>query len=108
MIDVNVGDSVTVVLHNSLPQASSILFQGQPMPPDTTGAPATTGVKTYSFTATNPGTFLYEAGFATGNNTQHQVAMGLYGAFVVRPALAGSVVWHGGDELQHRGHPRVG
>ena len=54
------------------------------MVPDTVGAPATTGTKDYTFTASRPGTFLYEAGL-TANN-EHQVAMGLYGALVVRPA----------------------
>ena len=92
VITVNVGDVVTVVLHNDLnvvpAETTSLLFQGQPVPPDTTGA-AAGGTASYTFTATNPGTFLYEAGFATGNNTQHQVAMGLYGALIVRPATVG-------------------
>ena len=52
------------------------------MVPDTTGAaPGTT--KVYTFVASKPGTFLYEAGLLP--RAQHQVAMGLYGALVVRP-----------------------
>ncbi|MGZ5392983.1 MAG: multicopper oxidase domain-containing protein, partial [Mycobacterium sp.] len=84
---VNEGDSVTVNLTNTLTVATGMLFQGQAMVPDTTGAPAGGGTKTYTFTATNPGTFLYEAGLLP--NAQHQAAMGLYGALVVRPAVAG-------------------
>ena len=38
---------------------------------------------TYTFTATTPGTTIYEAG--PTENARHQVAMGLYGALVVRP-----------------------
>jgi hypothetical protein len=83
---VNQGDSVSVNLTNNLPEASAMVFQGQGMAPDTTGT-ASGGTKTYVFTATSPGTFLYEAGLLP--NAQHQAAMGLYGALVVRPATAG-------------------
>ena len=86
---VNQGDSVQVTLHNGLTEATSLLFQGQAMVPDTTGA-AAGGTKTYTFTATNPGTFLYEAGLLP--NAEHQVAMGLYGALIVRPTSASDVV----------------
>ncbi len=55
------------------------------MIPDTTGVAA--GASTiYTFTASSPGTFLYEAGLTP--NGQHQVAMGLYGALIVRPTAA--------------------
>ena len=80
---VNQGDTVTVNLTNNLPEASAMLFQGQAMVPDPSGAAASGGTKTYTFTATNPGTFLYEAGLLP--NAQHQAAMGLYGALIVRP-----------------------
>ena len=65
---------------------TALLFQGQPMPPDLTGvAPGST--RTYSFTATHAGTYLYESGLVP--NTQYQTAMGLHGALVVHPATAG-------------------
>jgi len=88
VINVMVGDVVTVNLHNGLSEASGILFQGQTMVPDVTGAlpfnGSTYSSKSYTFTATQPGTYLYEAALLP--NAQHQVAMGLYGAIVVRPA----------------------
>lgn len=88
VIVVNVGDSVTVNLQNKLSEATGLHFQGQNMVPDTTGAPAGTatvfGARSYTFTAANPGTFLYEAALLP--NTEYQTAMGLYGALIVRPA----------------------
>ena len=46
-----------------------------------TNSAAVNGSVTYSFTAGNPGTYLYESGTDVGK----QVQMGLYGALVVRP-----------------------
>lgn len=90
VIDVNVGDTVTVTLQNALPEASGLLFQGQAMVPDTSGAGAATGAiypsKSYTFVASKPGTFLYEAALLP--NAEHQSAMGLHGALLVRPPRA--------------------
>jgi FtsP/CotA-like multicopper oxidase with cupredoxin domain len=61
VINAVVGDVVTVNLGNSLPEATGLIFQGQAMVPDVTGAAATTGTKSYTFTVSNPGTFLYQA-----------------------------------------------
>jgi hypothetical protein len=95
---VNQGDTVTVVLNNGLPEATSIMFlgvdnvqaNGAPAQPEFNGTTLTSltksapanGSVTYSFTASNPGTYLYESGTDVGK----QVQMGLYGALVVRPA----------------------
>jgi FtsP/CotA-like multicopper oxidase with cupredoxin domain len=97
---VNAGDTVTVVLQNTFPEDVSIIFPGQenvlangaPAQPrlDANGkvtsltnvAPRNGGSVTYSFVATQPGTFLYES----GTEPQKQVRMGLFGALVVRPA----------------------
>jgi FtsP/CotA-like multicopper oxidase with cupredoxin domain len=98
---VNQGDTVTVVLNNTLPEATSIMFlgiddvqaNGAPAQPEFNGpsgalssltgtAAASGGSVTYSFTAALPGTYLYESGTDVGK----QVQMGLYGALVVRPA----------------------
>ncbi|MEU2609990.1 multicopper oxidase domain-containing protein [Micromonospora sp. NPDC007271] len=94
------GARVTVVLHNSLPEPTSITFPGQvqvlaegrPAQPETdaagtltsltTTAAAGNGSVTYTFTAGPPGTYLYQS----GTDVQKQVQMGLYGALVVRPA----------------------
>ena len=86
-LTVNAGDEVTIVLHNTLGEATSLYLGGQALVPDTVGASATTGTATYTFTASRPGTYLYEAGLT--KNHQHQVAMGLYGALVVHSATAG-------------------
>lgn len=93
------GDAVTIVLHNTLPEATSAVFPGQtgvkangnPAQPqfDTGGsltslvqsAAATNGSVTYTFTAGSPGTYLYES----GTDVNKQVQMGMYGALVVRP-----------------------
>lgn len=83
ILEATAGDVVTITLHNSLAEPTGMVFQGQPMPPDVVGT--ANGVdKTYTFTATNAGTYLYQA--APLNNAEHQTAMGLYGALIVRPA----------------------
>ena len=94
------GKPVTVVLHNTLPEATSIVFPGQtavkangnPAQPqfDSGGsltslvqpAAKNDGSVTYTFTAGSPGTYLYK----TGTDVNKQMQMGLYGALVVRPA----------------------
>ncbi len=81
-----VGQTVQITLHNGVGEPSSLLIQGQGTAPDRAGAPVG-GTETYNFTADRAGTYLYEAGLRP--NAQHQVAMGLYGALVVRPANAG-------------------
>jgi FtsP/CotA-like multicopper oxidase with cupredoxin domain len=96
---VHEGDKVTVILHNTLPEPTSIVFPGQddvradgaPSQPQVDGtglmtslapaADATNGSVTYTFTADRAGTYLYEA----GTNPEKQVRMGLFGAFIVRP-----------------------
>ncbi|UQX87377.1 multicopper oxidase domain-containing protein [Jatrophihabitans telluris] len=95
------GATVTVVLHNSLPEPTSILFPGQSgvladgkaaQPQYTTdAAPALTslvqsasangGSVTYQFTAGTPGTYLY----TSGTDVKKQQQMGMFGALVVRP-----------------------
>ncbi|RIK39995.1 MAG: copper oxidase [Chloroflexi bacterium] len=91
---VNQGDTVTVNLTNNtakIQESVSIIFPGQ------SGVTASGGVAglltneaangggtvSYTFVASEPGTYLYES----GTNQHKQVHMGLYGAIVVRPAL---------------------
>ncbi len=79
------GDHVTVNLTNQLSQPTSILFGGQAMVPDQAGiAPGASDQ--YEFTASQPGTYLYEAGMIPGS--QYQAAMGLHGVLIVRPSGA--------------------
>lgn len=97
---VDEGQTVTVVLQNTLNEATSLIFPGQdevlangvPVQPEfdvngvvtslaQTAPPG--GSVTYTFTASRPGTFLYES----GTDTIKQVNMGLFGALIVRPAL---------------------
>ena len=97
------GDTVTVILHNTLPEATSIAFPGQqsvlangvPAQPQFSGttlasltdtAAANGGTVTYSFVASQPGTYLYES----GTNPEKQVRMGLFGALIVRPSVGGA------------------
>ena len=98
-IEVTEGDTVHVTLHNTLGAKTALLFQGQQMPLDRSGAGANTGTSEYTFDADHAGTFIYEAGpvlasdpnpaTGTDTGTQYQTAMGLHGALVVRPAGAG-------------------
>jgi FtsP/CotA-like multicopper oxidase with cupredoxin domain len=83
---VNEGDTVTVNLHNGLSENTALLFQGQSMIPDTVGV-APGEMKTYTFTASKAGTYLYEASPLLA---AHQSAMGLYGALVVQSATPGT------------------
>ena len=96
---VNEGETVTVILHNTLPADTSIIFPGQnnvlangvPAQPQFDGggtltsmtdvATANGGSVTYSFVAENPGTFVYQS----GTNPDKQVRLGLFGALIVRP-----------------------
>lgn len=93
---VNQGDTVTVTLTNNLPAAAgntSILFPGFAVTA-TGGAPGLLaqeavhgGTVTYRFVASTPGTHAYYS----GTRGSLQVEMGLYGAVVVLPNLAGNV-----------------
>jgi FtsP/CotA-like multicopper oxidase with cupredoxin domain len=80
------GESMVVTLHNALAgETVALAFPGQEVFPDLDGV-GSGGTVIYTFDLTNPGTFLYEAGMT--DNGVRQVAMGLYGALVVRPAGA--------------------
>lgn len=84
VLDVAAGDVVTVNLSNGLAENVSIIFRGQNLIPDPVGA-GPGGSTSYTFTASAPGTYMYEA----GTNPGIQLPMGLYGAMVVRPATPG-------------------
>ncbi|MFQ5577405.1 MAG: hypothetical protein ACE5G8_10515, partial [Anaerolineae bacterium] len=71
---------------------TSIVFPGQVGVAAGGGAPGVMTVEapsggsvSYTFVADAPGTFLYES----GTDPERQVAMGLFGALIVRPAISG-------------------
>ena len=90
-LEVNEGDTVTVVLDNMLPVPVSIVFPGQQGVTATGGmaglltqevdAMGMGGPVTYSFTASEPGTYAYYS----GTQPELQCEMGLVGAIIVRP-----------------------
>lgn len=94
----NEGEVVTVTLRNNLPEPVSIVFPGQTGVTASGGAPglftrvaATAGgTVSYTFTAGEPGTYLYES----GTSPHKQIEMGLYGALIVRPALGASYAYN--------------
>jgi FtsP/CotA-like multicopper oxidase with cupredoxin domain len=98
---VNQGDTVTIVLHNTLAEPTSLIFPGQQgvqanghaSQPEFSGTTVTSlaksaaangGSVTYSFVASQPGTYIYES----GTNPEKQMQMGLFGALIVRPGTA--------------------
>jgi FtsP/CotA-like multicopper oxidase with cupredoxin domain len=107
---VNEGDTVTVILTNSLTEPVSIMFPGQenvladgaPAQPQFSGTGALVsltnavppgGSISYSFVATNPGSYIYES----GTLPHQQVRMGLFGALVVRPATGADRMYNRAD-----------
>lgn len=82
------GESVTLRLHNRLGTGritSLAMPQVDSFTEDTTGV-ADLADKDYTFTATRPGTYLYEAGGTTDG--ARQTALGMVGALVVVPTAA--------------------
>ncbi|MEW6402907.1 MAG: multicopper oxidase domain-containing protein [Chloroflexota bacterium] len=104
---VNEGDTVSIVLHNTFnrdislifPGQENVLADGQPDGPVFNGsdlvslakvAPANGGSVTYSFVASQPGTYLYQS----GTDPEIQVPMGLFGAIVVRPMMGANFMYN--------------
>ena len=97
MIKVNVGDKVRLVLHNELPESTSIHFHGIRVPNSMDGVDPYTqpAVKVgtsfvYEFTALEPAVGIYHS----HHNAQIQVPNGLFGALLIGdmpiPASLGS------------------
>ena len=85
---VNQGDAVQITLNNTLPFAVSLVFPGQSVTASggtpgllTSEAGPGSGTVTYSFTASQPGTYLYNS----GTRSDLQIEMGMVGALIVRP-----------------------
>jgi FtsP/CotA-like multicopper oxidase with cupredoxin domain len=107
---VNEGDTVTVILNNTLAEDVSIMFPGQEnvlangalAQPQFAGAALSSltnvaarngGSVTYTFTASKPGSYIYES----GTDPQKQVRMGLFGALVVRPSKGADYMFNRDD-----------
>ena len=83
----NQGETLRVILHNELPgETVSLVFPGQLGLLDYVTGVGQGVSQVYEFDLAGPGTFTYEAGPTP--NGGRQVAMGLFGALVVRPAAA--------------------
>jgi FtsP/CotA-like multicopper oxidase with cupredoxin domain len=83
------GDQVRIVLHNHLPEATTIHWHGLILPnqmdgpAEITQAPVLPGQSfTYAFKAAQHGTYFYHP-HANPDRTQ---SLGLYGAFIIDPA----------------------
>ena len=81
-LTVTVGDTVTLTVTNNLPAGHPLSFEIPGITFDAGPADAAVGATvTRTFTASAPGTYLYNSGGDAGR----QAAMGLYGALIVRP-----------------------
>ena len=76
VLEVNVGDVVTINLTSNLPAGHTASFELSGLPVKDLGGGQ------YQFTASRAGTFVYQSPGDAGR----QEAMGLYGALIVRPA----------------------
>lgn len=116
---VNQGDPITVTLRNNLPPAAgraSIVFPGQQVTAsggaqglltreaaqsDDPGTPEDESLVTYTFTPSQPGTYLYRS----GTRPDLQVEMGLVGALIVRPtgfdAVNNRIAYNHADSAYH-------
>lgn len=103
------GDTITVNLGNELTVPVSIVFPGQTGVTATGGAPGLitaeappAGTVSYSFVATQPGTYTYYS----GTNPDLQIEMGLVGALIVRPtgynAVTNKIAYNHADSRYDR------
>jgi FtsP/CotA-like multicopper oxidase with cupredoxin domain len=86
------GASMQITLHNTLNMPVSLVFPGQIGVTATGGSQgaitreaATGGSVTYTFTASQPGTYTYHS----GTRPDLQIEMGIVGALIVRPVVEG-------------------
>jgi FtsP/CotA-like multicopper oxidase with cupredoxin domain len=89
---VSQGTVLQITLNNELPMPVSLVFPGQIGVTATGGSQgaitreaATGGSVTYTFTASQPGTYTYHS----GTRPDLQVEMGIVGALIVRPVVMG-------------------
>ena len=85
-IEVNEGDRVRIILHNKLPEETTMHWHGLEVPPEMDGPPFISqapiepgGSFTYEFTLHQHGTFFYHSHGAM------QEMMGMIGLFIIHP-----------------------
>ena len=99
------GDVVQVTLNNTLSEPTSIVFPGQigvaasggTAGQITNEATNGAGAVTYTFTASEPGTYMYQS----GSHAELQIQMGLVGALIIRPAAGGEGTAYGSPSTQY-------
>ena len=86
-----VGDRIRIILHNELPEPTTIHSHGLIVPPNMDGVPVISQPAvmpgesfTYEYTVRNAGSHMYHSHFMA----EHQVPMGLLGAFIVSDPAA--------------------
>ena len=86
-----VGDHIRIILHNELPEPTTIHSHGLFVPPEMDGVPVISQEAvmpgesfTYEYTLRNSGSHMYHSHFMA----EHQVPMGLLGAFIVTDPAA--------------------
>jgi FtsP/CotA-like multicopper oxidase with cupredoxin domain len=89
-----VGDRIRIILNNELPEPTTIHSHGLIVPNDMDGVPVISQPAvmpgesfTYEYTVRNAGSHMYHSHFMA----EHQVPMGLLGAFIVTDPAAGDV-----------------
>lgn len=100
---VDEGTVVTINLQNDLPVPVSMVFPGQQGVVTTGGDPGILTAEvpplvpgatvSYTFTASNPGTYLYHS----GTQQELEIEMGLLGAFIVRPTMGANFAYNHAD-----------
>jgi FtsP/CotA-like multicopper oxidase with cupredoxin domain len=86
LLSVNEGDLVTLNVTNALPAGHTISIEVPGLNFDAGPTDAAVGATvSRTFTASAPGTYLYQS----VGDAERQTAMGLYGALIVRPPTAG-------------------
>lgn len=102
---VNQDDIVTINLTNGLSMPVSMIFPGQQDVVASGGqeglitreSTALDDTVTYTFTASEPGTFMYQS----GTRQELQVEMGLFGTIIVRPENANQAYNHPDTAFDH-------
>lgn len=94
------GQTVTITLTNSLAVPTSIVFPGFEVSTSggspgaiTAEAAGGGGTVTYTFTATEPGTYTYYS----GTRPEIEVQMGLFGTLIVRPSQGANRAYNSAD-----------